>query len=347
MTYLNSARQISIRKSLTINAAGLLASSAMALKQPRSYRLLSAVAAAEVLVLFSTLSSAAAPAPKNSPSVAEILNRAPPAAWRALADDHTLYMQLPAGRVIIELEPALAPHTVGNIEALARVHYFDGLAVLRVQDNYVAQWGDPDDKRKVPEHMQKLAPEFAVPLPARSFTVLPDRDGYAPQVGFVDSFPAARDPATGEAWLTHCYGAVGVGRDNDPASGNGSELYAVIGHAPRHLDRNVTVVGRVRQGIELLASLPRGTAELGFYANPGERTPITSVRLASELAAAERTPLEVLRTDTATFTALIEARRNRHDDWYLTPAGFIDLCNVPLPVRTTLVPAARVPTTAK
>jgi len=228
----------------------------------------------------------------------------------------------------------MAPHTVANIEALVRLKYFDGLAVLRVQDNFVAQWGDPEERHKIPEGMQKLPPEFTVPLGANVFTNLPDRDGYAPQVGFVDSFPAARDPASGLAWLAHCYGAVGVGRDTDPASGVGSELYAVIGHAPRQLDRNVTVVGRVRQGIELLASLPRGTAEMGFYGKPAERTPIASVRLADELPAAARTRLEVLRTDTATFTALVEARRNRRDEWYQASAGYIDLCNVPVPVRT-------------
>jgi peptidylprolyl isomerase len=272
-------------------------------------------------------------ASRPTPTMAQILAAAPASAWRKLVDEHTLYMDLPAGRVVIELAPALAPHTVANIEAFARLHYFDGLAILRLQDNYVAQWGDPDETHKVPGNLQTLAPEFAVPLGRTAFTPLPDRDGYAPQVGFVDGFPAARDPAAGLAWLTHCYGAVGVGRDTDPASGNGSELYAVIGHAPRHLDRNVTVVGRVRQGIELLASLPRGTAELGFYATAAERTPIRSVRLASEVPAAERTALEVLRTDTPTFTALVEARRNRRDEWYVRPAGYIELCNVPIPVR--------------
>jgi peptidylprolyl isomerase len=276
-----------------------------------------------------------APAPKTTPGTAEILAAAPATAWRPLVDEHTLYMQLPAGRVIIELEPALAPHTVANIEALVRMHYFDGAAVVRVQDNFVAQWSNPDTTRKVPEAMRLLTPEFTAPLSAGTFTELPDRDGYAPQVGFIDSFPAARDPAAGRAWLAHCYGAVGVGRDNDPATGNGSELYAVIGHAPRQLDRNVTVVGRIRQGIDLLASLPRGTEALGFYAKPAENVPISRVSIAADLPAAERTRLEVLRTDTPTYTAMVEARRNRTDAWYLRPAGYIDLCSAPLPVRLT------------
>jgi len=265
--------------------------------------------------------------------MAEILRAAPATAWRALDEHHTLYLELPAGRVVIELAPAMAPRTVANSEALVRLRYFDGLSILRVQDNFVAQWGDPDETRKVPAEMLKLPPEFTVPLGGTVITSLPDRDGYAPQVGFVNGFPAASDPASGRAWLAHCYGAVGVGRATEPDSGNGAELYAVIGNAPRQLDRNVTVVGRVRQGIELLSSLPRGGAEMGFYAKPAERTPITSVRLADELPVAARTHLEVLRTDTPTFTALVEARRNRRDEWYQAPAGYIDLCSVPVPVR--------------
>ncbi len=294
---------------------------------------LAAIAALVAPDIFAAEAAVPAPPPPPPPSMADILAAAPASVWRPLDERHTLYLELPAGRVIIELAPAMAPRTVANIETLVRQKYFDGLAVLRVQDNFVAQWGDPEERHKIPEGMQKLPPEFTVPLGAIVFTSLPDRDGYAPQVGFVDSFPAGRDPASGFAWLAHCYGAVGVGRDTDPASGTGSELYAVIGHAPRQLDRNVTVVGRVRQGIELLSSLPRGTAEMGFYGKPAERTPITSVRLASELPSAARTRLEVLRTDSPTFTALVEARRNRRDEWYQSRAGYIDLCNVPVPVR--------------
>jgi|SRR5579862_2345998 len=274
-----------------------------------------------------------APTAKPVPGMAEILAAAPASAWRPMDDAHTMYLQLPAGRVIIELEPALAPHTVANIEAMVRMHWFDGAAVVRVQDNFVAQWSNPDTTRKLPENLRMLAPEFSAPASAGSFTELPDRDGYAPQVGFINSFPAARDPAIGRVWLAHCYGAVGVGRDNDPATGNGSELYAVIGQAPRWLDRNVTVVGRIRQGIELLASLPRGGGAMGFYATPNENIAISKVAMASDLPAAERTRLEVLRTDTPTYTALVEARRNRTDAWYLRPAGYIDLCSAPLPVR--------------
>jgi len=156
---------------------------------------------------------------------------------------------------------------------------------------------------------------------------------YAPEVGFSNGFPAARDPKTGKTWLVHCYGMVGAGRDNTPDSGPGTELYAVIGQAPRQLDRNIALIGRVVQGMQYLSDLPRGNGPMGFYKNPAHQTKILRVRLASDLPASERMHLEALRTDTPTFEALVESRRNRSDAWYLYKVGKIDVCNVPLPVR--------------
>jgi peptidylprolyl isomerase len=267
-------------------------------------------------------------------SMADILSASAPTDWRALDPENTVYLQLPKGRVVIELAPSFAPRHVSNIKTLIRQGYFDGLAIVRVQDDYVVQWADPDGKRSVGAAAATLKAEFDRPF-ARSepFTPLPDLDTYAPQTGFAHGFPAARDPATGRTWLTHCYGMVGVGRDNDADSGGGTELYAVIGHAPRQLDRNVTLVGRVVRGIELLSSLPRGTEALGFYATAAERTPILSVKLAADVPAADRVGLFALRTDSATFARLLENRRFRKDDWYKTPAGHIEVCNMPLPVR--------------
>jgi peptidylprolyl isomerase len=167
----------------------------------------------------------------------------------------------------------------------------------------------------------------------KHFVRLPDADGYAPQVGHSNGFPAARDPKTKTTWLTHCYGMVGVGRDMEADSGNGSSLYAVNGHAPRHLDRNITVVGRVVWGMPLLSSLPRGAGALGFYEKPEQYVPIKSVRLAADVPEAERSRLEVMRTDSASFQAVAASQRNRPGPWTKVPAGYIELCNVTIPVR--------------
>jgi peptidylprolyl isomerase len=178
-----------------------------------------------------------------------------------------------------------------------------------------------------------VAAEFERPLRGLSLTRLPDPDTYAPEVGFLDDFPVAADPATGRAWLVHCYGMVGAGRGNDVDSGAGTELYVVIGQAPRHLDRNVTLLGRVVSGMEVLSVMPRGSGPLGFYERPEQYVPVTSLRVAADVPAAQRTNLEVLRTDTPTFLAYLEARRNRREEWFKVPAGRVDVCNVPVPVR--------------
>jgi cyclophilin family peptidyl-prolyl cis-trans isomerase len=305
---------------------------------PDRRRALRAALAAALVAGAAGLCAAPAPepakkAPAAAPTTAEVLAASQPSDWRRLDPQSTVYLELPAGRVIIELAPVFAPNHVANVAALAHEGYFDGLNIVRAQDNYVVQWGDPDGKKPLQKAQRTLPAEFERPLRALSLTRLPDPDTYAPVAGFVDGFPVAADPQAGRAWLVHCYGMVGAGRDNDVDSGGGTELYVVIGQAPRHLDRNVTLLGRVVRGMELLSVMPRGSGALGFYEHPGERTPIRSLRLAADVPQSERTLLEVLRTDTATFAAYLEARRNRRDAWFKVPAGRVDVCNVPVPVR--------------
>jgi peptidylprolyl isomerase len=279
----------------------------------------------------------------NAVTMASILAASKPQDWRPLDPENTLYIDLASGRVVIELAPQFAPRHVANVKALAREGYFNGLAILRCQDNYVVQWGDPEAEkpelmRKMKQGKPSLPPEFDRPLdPQMPFTPLPDGDVYAPEVGFSNGFPVARDTKSGKAWLTHCYGMVGAGRDVALDSGGGAELYAVIGHAPRQLDRNVTLLGRVVQGMDLLSSLPRGPGAMGFYQKPEQRTTLKSIRVAADVPVAERSPLEVIRTETRVFQDLIESRRNRREEWFRMPAGKIDVCNVPIPVRQSSI----------
>lgn len=271
-------------------------------------------------------------------SAKEIVDAAPDSAWRTLDPANTLYMDLKSGRVVIELAPDFAPEHVANIKALARGGYWNGLSVYRSQDNFVVQFGDPteDEKQRKPlpaGAKAKLPAEFERASAGLAFDALPDSDGWAPQVGFSRGFPTGRDPKAGKTWLAHCYGALGAGRDVAADSSNGTELYVATGQSPRALDRNITVVGRVVQGMEWLSVIPRGPEPMGFYEKAEQRVPIVSIKLASEVPEAERVPLQLLKTDSAAFAEATEARRNRRDEWYKHPAGHIDLCNVPLPVR--------------
>ncbi|WP_425493463.1 peptidylprolyl isomerase [Marilutibacter chinensis] len=301
------------------------------------------IRAALVLPLAALLGAVTPPAPAAEPdagkprTMQEIIDAAKPSDWRTPDPANTLYMELESGRVIIELAPAFAPEHVGNIRTFAREGYWNGMAIKRSQDNFVVQWGDPrgedEDGKPLGSARAKLPAEFSRGSRGLDFHPLPDADGWAAEVGFADGFPAGRDTGEDQAWMAHCYGAVGAGRNLEPDSSDGSELYVVIGQSPRQLDRNITVVGRVIDGMERLSVLPRGSGPLGFYEDPAQYVPIRSITLASELPVAERSPLQVLRTDTPLFDELVEARRNRRDDFYKRPAGHIDLCNVPIPTR--------------
>jgi len=285
------------------------------------------------------------PPSASAPTAAAVLQASSAADWRPLDASRTLLMELANGPVLIELAPRFAPRHAANILTLARERYYDGLAVLRVQDNYVAQWGDPeaehaDKARPLGKAERQLPGEFDIALRGLPLQRLPDADGWAPVTGWVDGFPVAADPRANKAWLAHCYGMVGAGRDNPPDSSNGSELYAVIGHSPRGLDRNITLVGRVLSGIERLSALPRGGANMGFYDQPEQRLSIRSVRVLDEMPVEQRPALEVLRTDTPTWRALLEARRNRREAWYVHRSGHIGLCNATVPTRPVVVKPA-------
>jgi peptidylprolyl isomerase len=277
------------------------------------------------------LVAAAPPAAVKSPG--EIVAAAPASAWRAVNPDNLLLMDLAnGGHVAIELAPAFAPAHVANIRALVRGRWFDGNAVVRVQDNYVVQWGGADETKPLPAGVSAhLSAEYERPRDGLSIRPLGFRDAYAAQVGHADGWPVASDGKS--AWLPHCYGMVGVGRDMPPDTGTGAELYTVIGQAPRHLDRNITVVGRIIDGMEALTALPRGTGDLGFYTDPARRLGITRARIASDVPEAERPRYQVMRSDAPAFASYVNARANRRDAFFVRPAGAVDLCNAPVPTR--------------
>ena len=280
--------------------------------------------------------AAAQPAKLLTPT--DIIAQAPAAAWRAIPAEDLLIMELRnGGQVIIQLAPQFAPVHVANIRALARGQWWDGAAIYRVQDNYVAQWGKGEAEEKpFPQGVVAKPPaEYARALRGLPVRPLGFADPYAPAAGYALGWPIAYSPRGGTANLTHCYGYVGVGRDLSPDTGSGGELYAVIGHAPRHLDRNIAVVGRVVEGIDRLSSLPRGTGELGFYKERKEDTPIARIRLASQIPPAQRPSFQYMDTRSATFASYLHVRANRKDAFYDRPAGGVDLCNAPVPVRRT------------
>ena len=308
--------------------------------------------------------SAAQAAGKTKPSPlapSEIVAAAPKADWTRIAPSDLLVMELTPDakgkprRVVIQLmPPPFSQGWIGNIRKLAAAHWWDGMSINRVQDNYVVQWGDPnaDDKVKAKalpagmatmaesEYVQRMRQEMVVDGEASGVVLAPELtaqlgpDPYSNSSGFIDGWPvAASAPQQAQYWPVHCYGMVGVGRDLSPNTGSGAELYVVIGHAPRHLDRNIALAGRVIEGIEYLSSLPRGHGGLGFYdlEQGDERVAIQSIHPGVEVSGLPA--YEYLSTESASFAKYADARANRRDAFFIRPAGGADICNIPVPVR--------------
>lgn len=276
------------------------------------------------------------PAPvEGATEPSDVIKNSAAADWRAVDPDNLLVMDLKnGGRVVIELVTDFAPVHVSNVKALARGGWWNPASVYRVQENYVVQWGLNEGDKPLPAGVVKAPPaEYERALAGLDVRPLGFPDSYAPLVGHADGWPIGYDPETGRAWLAHCHSMVGVGRDLHPDTGTGGELYAVIGHAPRHLDRNIATIGRVLEGIELLTAHPRGTEALGFIKDPSNHIPIARVRLAADIPAPERPSFQVMRTNTPTFSAYVTGRANRAGTFFQRPAGGVDLCNAPVPSR--------------
>ncbi len=319
---------------------------------------------APLALLASTLALPASAEEAVTPT--SIVAAAPAADWIAIDPADLMVMDLAPDRdgnarpVVIQLMPTpFSQGWVGNIRKLAAAHWWDGTSVYRVQDNYVVQWGDATEEKALPEGM-KVVPESEYVLPITdkldevvagtltdAFEAYFENRHYWKE-GDPDSFPrsgpyadietwakgwplATNDDGT-SVWPIHCYGMVGVARDLE-TTGMASDLYVVIGQAPRQLDRNIALVGRVIEGIEHLSSLPRGHGELGFYGDDeaDKRVPILSVRIGAEARDLPR--FEYLSTESDSFAAYAHSRANRQDDFYKVPAGGADICNVPVPIR--------------
>ncbi|OYQ36105.1 hypothetical protein CHU93_01200 [Sandarakinorhabdus cyanobacteriorum] len=297
------------------------------------------------LLLAAPLLLAQAPTASPPPSLAntsadQIIAAAPASAWAAIDPDDIMVMDTAAGQMVIQLAPLFAPAHVAAIKALVKAGRFDDGRIVRVQDNYVVQWAakpldgkepvsQPPDVREQRVRAAPLPAEYERSAKGLAFTPSPFKDTYA-EAGWIAGWQAARDRKAGTAWLAHCYGTVGVGRDMPPDTGDGAELYTVIGHGPRHLDRNIANVGRVLAGIEPHAALPRGTEALGFYKDEAQRVKIARVRLASQIPGFPA--WQMMDTASPSFAQVVQARANR-TGFFVRPAGAADLCTLKVPVR--------------
>lgn len=265
----------------------------------------------------------------------EIVAAAAPSDWRALEQENLLYIELePKGRdqrrVVIALSRHFAPAHAAQIKTLARQGYYDGLSFYRVIDGFVAQGGDPFEERDIGEAVRAMTPEFDQPLTeSMGFAPLKDHDGYAAEVGFVDSLPVGVDASGKSAWLLHCMGAFAFGRWIEPDTAS-TEFYITL-QPQRYLDRNLSVAGRVVWGMEHLQALRRVEPPQSREDDLGET--ILSMRIGSDLPEQKRLDLEILASGTALFDEYVESRRNRPGEFFVHRPDYLDICQMAMPVR--------------
>ncbi|CAI3947726.1 peptidylprolyl isomerase [Alteromonas macleodii] len=207
--------------------------------------------------------------PVNSQINSDAVEKAPAlasntASWYQVRHSNTVTFKTAYGDVVIALHPSLAPKHVARFKSLIDAGFYNEQAFYRVVDGFVAQAGSNDthDASKFPPTLFKpINAEFTQPLNS-NVNVVESKDMFAPNTGFLDGFPVGIDQSRKEMWGLHCPGVVAFARNSEKDTAS-TEFYIVIGQAPRHLDRNMSVVGRVLQGMDVLQKLPRGNMDRG------------------------------------------------------------------------------------
>ena len=143
--------------------------------------------------------------------------------------ENTLHMELPTGRVVIQLRPDLAPQHVARVKQLCAEGFYDNTPFHRVIEGFMAQGGDPTGTGTGGSKLPDLKAEFTK---AAKFV----------------------------------RGTVGAARTAHPDSAN-SQFYIMFAPAP-HLDGQYTIWGQVTQGMELIDGLKRGEGGGGTVRNP-------------------------------------------------------------------------------
>lgn len=263
-------------------------------------------------------------------------NAADQPSWREVDTDNLVFMEMPEGQVVIELNPLFAPKTVKQFRSLVQDGFYDGLSFYRVIDGFVAQGGDGSDLGERSE-VPLIDAEFEIEWQQDfNYTPVQENDFYTDQTGYVDGFAVGRDLKENTAWLIHCPGVVAMARNEGPDTSR-TDFYFVIGQAPRYLDRNLNVFGRVVSGLEVVQKVRRGKAsDDGVIFDDAASSRIRRMTMANEIPEADRLKAYVIDTNTKAFSKYLESRRNRKAGFFHhKPPRVLDVCQVPVGGRVT------------
>ena len=279
---------------------------------------------------------AASAAGKNKKDVTEqyelpskILDDAPADAWRPLDPENTIYMDLPAGLVVIEMKPDLAPHHVAQIKKLVRSDFYNGLTFHRVIEGFMAQGGDPKGDGSGGSDLPNIPGEFTRDTSQVTDFVELGRDRTTPRIGYIHGMRIGAQPEAlrsfktdkhVDLWPLHCPGVMSMARATDPNSAN-SQFFLMMGDSRLNLDRKYTAWGWIVDGYEATRRIARGEP-------PQRPTPIMRMRIMADVPEAERKDILVMRTDTDVFKRYLEAQLDLGANGYIR-----NVCDIKVPVK--------------
>lgn len=234
--------------------------------------------------------------------------------WRTVDPANLLVIDTVHGRILVEMDPRVAPNHVERIRTLADRGFYDGVPFHRVIPGFMAQTGDPTGTGAGGSDLPDLKAEFAFRRGAE--------DGFVPVpnagpglVGLMGSMPVSSQPDAQMMFTVDkktpaqglfCPATVGMARSGPVDSAN-SQFYLMTGRNDR-LNGTYTPFGRVVHGMEAVRAVKAGEDALDG-AVQGEPDRMVRVRTAAAMPAGERPSVRVMDPASPTYQVSIETTR--------------------------------------
>ena len=229
-----------------------------------------------------------------APAVAQTAS----ADWRTVAPENLLVIDTAKGRVLVEMDPRVAPMSVNRVRTLADRGFYDGLKFHRVIPDFMAQTGDPLGTGQGGSDLPDLAGEFQFRR-GRDAGFVPVMTMPEGQAGLVGSMPVVTQPDAqmmitadfkAGAQALFCPGVAGMARASSPDSAN-SQFFLMTG--PKDdLNGRYTPFGRVVAGMDVIRAIKAGSeADNGAVTDPDV---MTRARTAAAMPEGERPTVRVM-----------------------------------------------------
>ncbi len=229
--------------------------------------------------------------------------------WRTPDPQNVLVIETSKGRILLEMQPQVAPQHVARVRQLARQGFYDGQSFFRVIDEFMDQTGDPQNTGVGGSTLPNLAPEFTFRRGSdMAVTVVNREDGR--ESGLLGAMPIISQPLDlaplmadhrVRAYGTFCGGVAGMARAGPPDSANSQ--FFLMRATGVELDQKYTPWGRVIAGQDVVRAIKTGEPP------PPPADKMTSVRILADLPPSARPRVRIIDTASPWFSAYMARTR--------------------------------------